>query len=158
MAQIEERSGGRSANTELNLVPFIDLMSVLITFLLITAVWSQVSMIQLGSSIYGKKTENQDPTPPPPLADIPLRLDVKADRFQLIVGSERFQIAKTTAGIYDIEGLTQRLKTVKEKYPEKVDAVITMNDELAYENLILGMDTLIQSGFQTISVSTTEAE
>lgn len=157
MAQVEERSGGRSSNTELNLVPFIDLMSVLITFLLITAVWSQVSMIQLGSSIYGKKNENQDPTPPPPLADIPLRLDVKADRFQLIVGSERFQIAKS-AGNYDVAALAKRLVAVKEKYPEKVDAVITMNDELAYENLILGMDTLLQSGFQTISVSTTEAE
>ena len=48
-------------------------MSVLITFLLISAVWTQVSMIQMGSSIAGKKTEEktskrdyQDGSPPGP--------------------------------------------------------------------------------------------
>ena len=52
-----ESSRGRSVDFELNLVPFIDLMSTCISFLLITAVWTQVSMIQIGSSIYGKKTD-----------------------------------------------------------------------------------------------------
>lgn len=48
MAQIDSGgSKGRAVSVELNLVPFIDLMSVLITFLLITAVWTQVSMIQI---------------------------------------------------------------------------------------------------------------
>ena len=50
MAHISSGGKGRDINTELNLVPVIDLMSVLITFLLITAVWTQVSMIQLGAS------------------------------------------------------------------------------------------------------------
>lgn len=159
MAQVEERSGGRTSNVDVNLVPFIDLMSVLITFLLITAVWSQVSMIQLGSSIYGKKQENQsEPQPtPPPHADIPLRLDVKDFGFQLVIGTEKFRIAKASAG-YDTTALSQYLKKVKSDYPEKADAVITVDDEVAYEFLILGMDTLNKNGFQSISVSTTGAE
>ena len=157
MAQIEDNSSGRSANVELNLVPFIDLMSVLITFLLITAVWSQVSMIQLGSSIYGKKQENQDVTPPPPMADIPLRLDVKDFGYRLIVGPEKIEIQKQ-AGEYDKVALLERLKQVKEKYQQKSDAVIMVDDELPYENLIVGMDTLNQAGFPSISVSTVGAE
>lgn len=159
MAQIEDNSNGRSANTDLNLVPFIDLMSVLITFLLITAVWSQVSMIQLGSSIYGKKNENQtDPPPtPPPHADLPVRLDVKETGFRLVVGSVKHQITKMK-GAYDVVALTSFLKKVKTDYPEKMDAVITVDDEVAYEFLILGMDTLNQSGFPSISVSTVGAE
>lgn len=159
MAQVEESSSGRSANTDLNLVPFIDLMSVLITFLLITAVWSQVSMIQLGSSIYGKKPENSQEKPPPPTphADIPLRLDVKEFGFQLVVGPEKFQIPKV-AGNYDAETLMGHLQKVKSDYQEKTDAVITVDDEVAYEFLILGMDTLNQAGFPSISVSTVGAE
>lgn len=157
MAQIEDNSSGRSANVELNLVPFIDLMSVLITFLLITAVWSQVSMIQLGSSIYGKKQEDQDVTPPPPKADIPLRLDVKDFGYRLVVGSDKIQINKLD-GSYDKAQLLERLKKVKETYPEKSDAVITVDDELPYDNLITGMDTLNQGGFPSISVSTVGAE
>ena len=158
MAQIEGKDRlGRSANTELNLVPFIDLMSVLITFLLITAVWSQVSMIQIGSSIYGKKTPDQEAPPPPKNADIPLRLDVKDMGFRLIVGSDKYTFPKAALG-YDVEGLLNRLKQVKTTYPDKSDAVITVDDELAYENLILGMDTLLQGGFPSISVSTVGAE
>src|SRR3990167_2896355 len=127
MSQVEERKSGREANTELNLVPFIDLMSVLITFLLITAVWSQVSMIQLGSSIYGKKNENstEKPPPPPVHADIPLRLDVKDFGFQLIVGNDKYQIPKSAAA-YDVTALNRYLKKVKSQYPEKMDAVITV--------------------------------
>ena len=159
MALIDDRVGGRNANTDLNLVPFIDLMSVLITFLLITAVWSQVSMIQLGSSIYGKKQDNVvDPKPtPPPHADIPLRLDVKGYGFQLVIGNQRHRIEKAGTG-YDVSTLVNFLKKVKSDFPEKIDAVITVDDEIAYEFLVLGMDTLNQSGFPSISVSTVGAE
>ena len=72
MAHIEE-SGKNSSVVELNLVPFIDLMSVCIIFLLITAVWTQVSMIQLGSSIYSNKTDDK-PIIPPPFAEVVLRV------------------------------------------------------------------------------------
>lgn len=157
MAQVEGKSKGRTTQIELNLVPFIDLMSVLITFLLITAVWSQVSMIQLGSSIYGKKNENQEAPTPPPVADIPLRIDVKEFGFRVIIGADKIQIPKLASG-YDTATLTERLKGIKEKYPEKNDAVITVDEVLPYELLIIGMDTIIQSGFGTISVATTEAE
>lgn len=158
MAQIEESSrSGRNANTDLNLVPFIDLMSVLITFLLITAVWSQVSMIQIGSSIYGKQTSEEATPPPPPVADIPLRLDVKASGFRLIVGKDRFEFPKRDAK-YDVPKLLERLKAVKTTYPEKSDGVITVDDEVKYEFLILGMDTLLQGGFPSISIATAGSE
>ncbi len=153
MAQIEKIGSGRSTNTELNLVPFIDLMSVLITFLLITAVWSQVSMIQIGSSIYGKQTSQDATPPPPPVADIPLRLDVKGSGFRLIVGKDHFEFVKQ-GGEYNVPALLDRLKKVKETYPTKGDAVITVDDEIAYEFLILGMDTLLQGGFSSVSIAT----
>lgn len=156
MAQVEDSGSGRSTNVDVNLVPFIDLMSVLITFLLITAVWTQVSMIQLGSSIYGKKTSDQI-TPPPPVADIPLRLDIKEFGFRLIVGQEKYTFEKKN-GEWDITELTERLKVVRQMYPEKADATITVDNEVPYEKMILGMDVLLAGGFGSISVSTVEAE
>ena len=156
MAQVEDSGSGRSTNVDVNLVPFIDLMSVLITFLLITAVWTQVSMIQLGSSIYGKKTTDQI-NPPPPVADIPLRLDIKDFGFRLIVGQDKFTFEKKN-GEWDITELTERLKVVRQMYPEKSDATITVDNEIPYEKMILGMDVLLAGGFGSISVSTVEAE
>ncbi len=156
MAQTEDRSSGRSANTEVNLIPFIDLMSVLITFLLITAVWTQVSMIQLGSSIYGKKTSDQI-TPPPPIADIPLRLDVKDFGFRLIVGQDKYTFEKKN-GEWVTDELNERLAVVRQMYPDKSDATITVDNEVPYEKLILGMDALLKGNFASISISTVESE
>ena len=149
-------SGTRNPNFELNLVPFIDLMSVLITFLLITAVWTQVSMIQIGSSLYGKQT-SEEPVELPPLADLPFRLDVKNAGYRVIIGKETIEVPKQ-AGQFDDETLLARLQQIKEKYPEKLDAVITMEDDIFYEKLINGMDMLIQAGFPSISVATGGAQ
>ena len=54
--------------------------------------------------------------------------------------------------------LIERLKEIKQEYPDKRDAVITILDELPYGELIAGMDALLISGFPQISVSTSGAQ
>ena len=163
MAQVEEGKGNKRASSfDLNLVPFIDLMSVMITFLLITAVWTQVSMIKLGSSIYGKQNTEETP-PPPPRADVPFRLDVKEAGYRVILGNPLKGTSDTTViakvnGEYDKEGLKEKLDQIKQAYPDKVDAVITVEEQLKYDYLIQGMDMLLQSGFPAVSVATGGAE
>lgn len=154
MAQIDDSSSDdRKVSVDVNLVPFIDLMSVCIIFLLITAVWSQVSMIQIGSSLYGKKSEDVEAMKPPPRAEIPFRLDVKRDGYMVVVGQKQVAVPMIN-GEYDEVRLISELKMIKELYPEKIDAVITMSDELEYGYLIQGMDALLTSGFPEISVAT----
>lgn len=154
MGQIEGGGGrGRRVNVDLNLVPFIDLMSVLITFLLITAVWSQVSMIQIGSSLYGKKSESQPPPQSTPNIDVVLKVDVKPEGYILTVGKQLLSLPKTTEGFDDV-GLQAQLQKVKELYPEKVDAVVAVADIMPYENLIKAMDQLLKAGFPSISIAT----
>ena len=153
MAHIDDGGGhGRSTVVDVNIVPFIDLMSVLIIFLLISAVWTQVSMIQIGSSIYGKKTELET-TKVPPLADVPFRVDVLESGYRIIIARRNFSLPKLN-NQYDKERLLTELTQIKEQYPQKLDAVITMRDELAYEYLIQGMDALLKAGFPEISIAT----
>jgi len=154
MAQVEEggKKRGRAKSVELNLVPFIDLMSVLITFLLITAVWSQVNMMQIGSSLYGKQLDDKKPTPPPK-SDVVLKIDIKRSGYVLTVGKQVINLP-VKGGEFDDVGLMAQLQRVKQLYPEKTDAVVTMADDLPYEQLIRGMDDCLQSGFPAISVAT----
>ena len=153
MGQVSTGGGGKkNVAVELNLVPFIDLMSVLITFLLITAVWSQVSMIQVGNSIYGKKN-NDEPVKLPPQADVPIRLDIISGGYRLLIGPKTITLPVVN-GEFDEEGLLTQLQAAKQKYPEKVDAAIAMQDELPYERLIKGMDIMLKSDFTAISVLT----
>lgn len=152
MAHIESTGGkGRKVSLELNLVPFIDLMSVLITFLLMTAVWSQVSMIQIGSSLYGKKDETQAPLPPQ--SDVVLKLEIRANGYSLNVGKQTILIPLVNQE-YDDVGLIAQLEKAKQLYPDKNDAAIAMADELPYERLVKGMDGFLKSGFPQISVLT----
>lgn len=154
MAQIDGGGGrGRGVNVELNLVPVIDLMSVLITFLLITAVWTQVSMIQIGSSLYAKKDDSQQAPQLTPNADIALKVDVKLDGYVLTVGTQIISLPKTNVG-YDNAGLIAQLQRVKQLYPEKIDGIVSMSDDVPYENLINTMDNFLVAGFPNISIAT----
>jgi len=157
MAHIDDSdTDERAVAADVNLVPFIDLMSVCIIFLLITAVWSQVSMIQIGSSIYGQKS-GEEPVKPPPHAEIPLLVNVKNKGYRVVIGSKSEEILKVN-GKYDYNTLVSKLKTIKKLYPEKIDAVIAMSDDLEYGFLIKGMDALLTSGFSELSVATGEVK
>ena len=53
MASVGEIGGGKrkNLNPEVNLVPFIDLLSVCICFLLVSAVWLQLGSLQIKQSL-----------------------------------------------------------------------------------------------------------
>src|SRR5690606_19840499 len=119
-------------------------------------VWTQVSMIQLGTSIYGERSMDEKPEPPP-RAEIPFRLEIKPSGRVVVLGRQQFAMPKVD-GKYNLPALVEKLKEIKEIYKEKVDCVINMTDELEYVNLIDGMDALLISGFPQISIATGGAE
>ena len=151
MANVDDGGGKKSTNVEVNIVPFIDLMSVLIIFLLISAVWTQVSMIQLGNSVYGKKTSEERPKPPPK-ADVPFRLDIQETGYRILLGKDFIPIPRVNKD-FDNEALTAELVKIKELYNDKEDAIVTMDDSLEYKYLIDAMDTLIFNKFSQVTIA-----
>ena len=142
----------KDMNFELNLVPFIDLMSVMITFLLITAVWSQVAMIKLGASIYGKsniKEMEKDPK----IDDVAFRVEVKSTGYKITIGKQKIDIPKVS-NKYDYKSMAVRLEQIKQAYPDKKDCVIGVEEQLEYKYLIQGMDLIITAGFPSVSIAT----
>ncbi len=155
---IDDGKGSRSANMDINIVPVIDLMSVLIVFLLITAVWNQISMIQLATSIYGKKSDDQQvQEKKPDDLQIPLRLDIKLDSYVLVFRDKSTLISNAN-GDYDTKTLSEELRRVKEAFPNKTDIVISVEDEITYGSLVKGMDVAITEKFPQVSISTGGAE
>jgi len=154
MAQIEDTSGKNIA-IDLNLVPFIDLMSVCIIFLLITAVWTQVSMIQLGSSLYSKQTEASPMEEPPPYADIPFRVNVLENGYAVLFGNER-KVIPLKNRKYNDKALLAYIKNVKALYPEKQDAMVASRDSVKYEYIVSAMDALLNGGFPEVVIATGE--
>ncbi len=154
MAEIEAGgSKGRRVNVDLNLVPFIDLMSVLITFLLISAVWVQINMIQMGTSFYAQRDEDRPPPEIPPHADVVLKVDVKQAGYVLTLGRQILSFPNNGTE-FDNESLLTHLNKAKELYPEKIDAVLAVADELPYERMVFAMDVILKAGFPKISLAT----
>ena len=139
-------SGGRNKSVELNLVPFIDLMSVLITFLLISAVWTQVSMIQLGASFASPRSDETTPLKPPALEDLVLRLDIRESGYVLYVGKNVKKIPKIGED-YDKEALVADLSKVKQMYPDKGGIKMAIEDAIVYDHVVAAMDIGLKAGF-----------
>src|SRR5262245_59584914 len=115
---------------ELLLVPMIDIFTVLVTFLLMTAVFSRTVILQL--NLPASQTEFRDP-PPGLVLEVMVRKDLLqvADR-----NSGPLATLKNNAAGYDYEGLTNYLKRVKEKFPEKTDASILLEKDTPYDILV----------------------
>jgi len=64
MAGVDVGGGGkgkrRSLDSEINMIPFIDLLMVTISFLLITAVWSHMSRINADAQVPGPPRPDQE--------------------------------------------------------------------------------------------------
>jgi len=75
MASVSVEGGGgrkRSLDSEINMVPMIDLLMVTVSFLLITAVWTHMSRLEGTTQVPG------DPDPATPRAEVGrLHLDVR---------------------------------------------------------------------------------
>src|ERR1700752_4357366 len=119
---------------ELLLVPMIDIFTVLVTFLLMTAVFSRTVVLQL--NLPAPQTEFKDPPPG-------LQLEVMVHKDQLMVADRNtgplHAVPNTDKG-YDYDALTEYLKFVKTKFPEKTEASILLEPDTAYDTLVQVMD------------------
>ncbi len=127
-----ERHSRRPA--ELLLVPMIDIFTVLVTFLLMTAVFSRTVILQL--NLPPPQTEFKEPPPG-------LQLEVMVRKDLLMVADRNsgplHNVPNTPQG-YDFDGLTEYLKFVKTKFPEKTEATILLEPDTAYDTLVQVMD------------------
>jgi len=137
---LRSRRGGRRQNddtAELNITAFMNLMVILVPFLLITAVFSRLAILEL--NLPGSSTEPVDPQ------DQVFQLEV-------IVRSDKIEVADRNQGLlgiypkaedgYDFDAVGDKLSQLKKRYPDKTDASILLEQEISYDTLVQIMDTV----------------
>ncbi len=119
---------------ELLLVPMIDIFTVLVTFLLMTAVFSRTVILQL--NLPPPNTVFREPPP-----GLQLEVMVRKDLLQVADRNSGplATIPNTQTG-YDYGALTDYLKRVKAKFPDKTDATILLEPDTPYDTLVQVMD------------------
>ncbi len=137
--------GGGGVDVEINVVPFIDLMSCLTAFLLVTAVWSQFAQINIRPKGLSKApTEKMD-------EDLDVHAGVLLTANEIWVGhsaGDRRQVSNTGDG-YDWESLEEILAEYKEMpaFDDRYEIEIGAEDDVMYQTVIDAMDSALAKGF-----------
>lgn len=141
--------GKRDVNAELNLVPYIDLLSTLICFLLLTAVYNQIASISTNAS---EATASESATPPDPNR-VDLSVSLFLDRIEAKIGTEVVPVPHRGDDI-DKEALLQVLTNIKNRFPDRKDMTLNSDSQAQYKLLISTMDALAEADFPDIGVNT----
>jgi biopolymer transport protein ExbD len=147
---------GKGQNVDLNLVPFIDFLSCLLAFLMMTAVWSEISAIeheQLVSNTPEVPETPPDPPPPPPLT-----VHVTSEGYQIFRKPEDMttdaanhivpkidatdeKLADANHKQFDYDKMDALIKADRDTYPDEKMVVINTDDGVGYEEMIKVLDT-----------------
>ncbi|MBT6208954.1 MAG: biopolymer transporter ExbD [Woeseia sp.] len=135
---IRSRRGGRRQNAEtaeLNITAFMNLMVILVPFLLITAVFSRLAILEL--HLPGSSTEPADPQ------ELTFQLEVTVRETLIEVGDRNLGalgVYPNADSGYDYEALSKKLSEIKESYPDKTDVSILLEPDIPYDTLVQVMD------------------
>jgi biopolymer transport protein ExbD len=146
-----------SVNVELNIVPFIDLMSCLTAFLLVAAVWVNIAQINIQPKGRTRDTSNVEEPPD----TVILSVLVQADK--IWVGLSRvneFQdIPKLASGEQDWDKFETTIKQHKTSafFTDRADIEIaaesTLQSPVKYQEVIRAMDVAVKIGFIDVGLS-----
>ena len=119
---------------ELLLVPMIDIFTVLVTFLLMTAVFSRITILQLDlpSSAAG----------PDSAPKFRLEVIVRQDGLELTNGTESLAQIPKVAGQYDLKTLSRQALELKHEHPDADDASVLSEPRIPYDDVIQVMDAI----------------
>lgn len=129
------RARHRAGAEEMNITAYMNLMVVLVPFLLLSAVFSRLTILQL--NLPGEATASTQTAP--------LQLEIIVRANGIDVADRATGLLKRlprAAGEYDYKALNEYLQTVKSRYPQITDATILLQPETPYDIVVQAMDAV----------------
>lgn len=121
---------------ELNITAFMNLMVALVPFLLITAVFSRLSILELNLPAAEAEAAAMSEAPE-------FQLEITVRESVIEIGDRttgRLRAFDAQEGQHDLEGLGDYLVDVKRRFPDKLDATLLLEPEIPYELIVAVMD------------------
>ena len=122
-------------NLELDMTTFLNLMVVLVPFLLITAVFSRIMIVELDVPSGAGGTSVDEP---------PFRIEVivRQDGLQLTDGKVVIASLPMLQEEYDLATLSDHVVALKQEHPDANGASVLLEPEIEYDHLIQVMDAV----------------
>jgi biopolymer transport protein ExbD len=127
---------------ELDVTTFLNLMVVLIPFLLISAVFSRVAIMELSVPTAAGGASVNEPS-------FAIEVIVRKDVLEIANGRFVEATIPNKDDQYNIERLSELLTRLKAQYPDKEDATVLMEPDIEYDYLIQVMDAVRSAEIKT---------
>jgi biopolymer transport protein ExbD len=122
---------------DINITAFMNLMVILVPFLLITAVFSRITILELNLPASASAAQQDKPQ------EFHLEIVVRADSIE--VGDRDGGLIKRLPLIgkdHDYKQLSLLLQQVKARFPDKLDATLLLEPDTNYETVVRVMDSV----------------
>lgn len=134
MARAHHYRRRQKETPDLDMTTFMNLMVVLVPFLLISAVFSRIAIVELDLP----STMGAPPTAP----TFRVEVVVRDAGLEIMDGAQVIAAIPKVDGEYDLPKLSEYLVAIKREYPEKEDASVLLEPDIAYDHLIQVMDAV----------------
>jgi biopolymer transport protein ExbD len=121
--------------TELDMTTFLNLMVVLVPFLLITAVFSRITIVELSLPT---STGGVAPSQP----SFRVEVIVRETGLEIANGSTVIATLPKVEDAYDLGKLSDLVMSLKRDYPNTDDASVLLEPNIEYDHLIQVMDVV----------------
>ena len=121
--------------TELDVTTFLNLMVVLVPFLLITAVFSRIAIVELDLPASSGGSDQQPP-------EFRLEVVVREAGLELTNGTMVIATLPKVEDEYDLTTLGDYVRSLKEEYPDTEAASVLLEPQIEYDHLIQVMDVV----------------
>jgi len=135
MTRRHHKKRGKGETPGLDVTTFLNLMVVLIPFLLVGAVFSRITIMELSVPTVASGPASATP-------NFAVEVIVRNTGFEIANGLSVEAAIPKKNNCYDMEMLVEMLRRLKAQYPEKEDATILMEPEIPYDYLIQVMDVV----------------
>jgi biopolymer transport protein ExbD len=119
----------------LNLTPMMDVFTVLVVFLLITAVFTSITIMELSVPTSAGAAAASKP-------NFAIEVIVRKAGLEIANGRSVEAVIPKIGDKYDLEKLSELLRSLKAQYPTKEDATVLMEPKVEYDYLIQVMDAV----------------
>lgn len=123
---------------ELELTTLLNIMVVLVSFLLLSAVFSKITIQELNMPPQGSGPTEAGKDALPLVIEVMLR----KDGLEIGNGKDVTDRLPKVADKYDTAALSQKLKLLKDQNPGKRDAILLVEPDIGYSTMIAVMDAL----------------
>jgi len=137
MKGLRDRRARHNETAELNITAFMNLMVILVPFLLITAVFSRLAVLELNLPGNDSQAVVQDQPQ--------FQLEITVRENAIEVGDRNAGLLsriENDAEGYDLAGLNGFLREVKQRFPDKADATLLLEQDIPYQVVVEVMDAV----------------